>query len=131
MNYNDKITTKQGFFVLIFVGIFGFVAYMMSFGLQNIANNKAKNQHNLLETCMYYVNASKDRYGRDILIVKVNDREYRDIDIYANSNLGFPKEYREFILENADSCHKIRYVSINLILINKIYVYGYNLQLDE
>lgn len=125
-NCNSDITVKQGVFILFFIGIFGFTAFMMSYGLQDIANNKAKNPHNLLEDCMYYVDISKDRYNRDVLIVQIHNKEYRDVDIYANSNFGFPKEYREFILANKESCHNIKYISINLLLFNKIYVYSYD-----
>lgn len=99
---------------------------MISYGLQDIANNQAKNPHNLLEDCMYYVDVSKDRYNRDILIVQIKNKHYRDVDIYANSNFGFPKEYRELILTNKESCHKVGYININLLFLNKIYVYSHD-----
>lgn len=130
-NYHEHIKAQSKLYQFIVYGFMVLVVlwlFMNIWGYNYILKYKAKNPLNTIEGCAYYSgkSKSKSKYGWGYYI-SVNNYVYDTQGILKKSFMSRVtwKDFYKNIDEDQFSCHKIKYVELNLILTKKIFIYDY------
>ncbi|TXH56350.1 MAG: hypothetical protein E6Q89_05620 [Bacteroidia bacterium] len=128
-NYYEYLKSKPIYYSIIVYG-FIFLVFLKFFmdvwGYNYILKYKSNNPENIVEGCAYYSGKSKSKYNQGYYIV-VNGYVYDTQFVLIHK---FPSgltlsNFEKDIDKDHFSCHKIKYVELNLILTRKIFIYDY------
>lgn len=128
-NYHDHIKAQSKLFKFVVYGFMVWIIlwlFMGVWGYNYVLKYKSNNPENIIEGCAYYSGKSKSKYNQGYYIV-VNGYVYDTQFVLIHK---FPSgltlsNFEKDIDKDHFSCHKIKYVELNLVLTKKIFIYDY------
>ena len=128
-SYYDHIKSKSIYYQIFIYGMLFLILLkfvMDVWGYDYILKYKSNNFKNISEGCAYYSGESRSKYSKGYYL-NINNYLY-DTQLLLPRKFPSGLTWRDFYI-NIDkdhySCHKIKYVEIDIFITKKILIYDY------